>query len=196
MAISDRIRFVDWQIIQNQVVNTSLTGDRYVAVIGNSNWQFTLRSAPFTRNDPSDSKMPLSTDGTDVFTFTIPTPLDDSKGTVSGTVSVSSSTTDGAAPTPGSFTVKVSGGTGTLKAGDFIKFSNHSKVYMLSADVDLDGSSEDTMLVYPGLVKDVTGATVVYDNVQIKATPLNQPFEYSIGNDDLIEWEQTFREII
>ena len=59
-----------------------------------------------------------------------------------------------------------------------------------------DGSSEDTMLVYPGLVKDVTGATVVYDNVQIKATPLNQPFEYSIGNDDLIEWEQTFREII
>jgi hypothetical protein len=195
MAIRDRIRFVDWKITQNNVVNISLTGDRYVANIGNSHWEFTLKSAPISRSDVG-SKMPLSTDNTDIYTFIIPTPLDDAKGTVSGTVTVSSSTSDGASPAGGSQTINVTGGGGTLLSGDFIKFSNHTKIYMLTAETNLDGSSVDTLYLYPPLNKNVSGATITYDNIQIKAMSVSKAFNYSIGVDDMMEWEQSFREIL
>ena len=114
MAIRDRVRFVDWRVTQNNIVNVSLTGDRYVANLGNSHWEFTLKTAPISRSDVGN-KMPLSTDNTDIFTFLLPVTLDDSKGTVSGTVTVSSSTSDGANPAAGSKQINVTGGSGTLK---------------------------------------------------------------------------------
>jgi len=195
MAIRDRVRFVDWRVTQNNIVNVSLTGDRYVANLGNSHWEFTLKTAPISRSDVGN-KMPLSTDNTDIFTFLLPVTLDDSKGTVSGTVTVSSSTSDGANPAAGSKQINVTGGSGTLKAGDFIKFSNHTKVYMLTLDTNLDGSSVDAVHLYPSLIKNVSGATITYDNVQIKAVPISKAFNYSIGIDDMMEWEQTFREVV
>ena len=195
MAIRDRVRFVDWRVTQNNIVNVSLTGDRYVANLGNSHWEFTLKTAPISRSDVGN-KMPLSTDNTDIFTFLLPVTLDDSKGTVSGTVTVSSSTSDGANPAAGSKQINVTGGSGTLKAGDFIKFSNHTKVYMLTLDTNLDGSSVDAVHLYPALIKNVSGATITYDNVQIKAVPISKAFNYSIGIDDMMEWEQTFREVV
>lgn len=195
MAIRDRVRFVDWRVTQNNIVNVSLTGDRYVANLGNSHWEFTLKTAPISRSDVGN-KMPLSTDNTDIFTFLLPVTLDDSKGTVSGTVTVSSSTSDGANPAAGSKQINVTGGSGTLKAGDFIKFSNHTKVYMLILDTNLDGSSVDAVHLYPSLIKNVSGATITYDNVQIKAVPISKAFNYSIGIDDMMEWEQTFREVV
>jgi hypothetical protein len=47
-------------------------------------------------------------------------------------------------------TVDTSGATGTLSDGSFIKFDNHSKVYLVDGDVSLFGSSA-TINIYPGL---------------------------------------------
>ena len=195
MAIKDKLKFVDWKVTQNNIINTSLTGDRYVANIGNSHWEFTLKSAPYDRST-NTANMPLSTDNTEIFTFTLPTPLDDSKGTVSSTITVSASTSDGASPSAQSRKINVTGGAGTLKSGDFIKFSNHTKVYMLTADTNLDGSSVDAIHLYPPLIKSVSGATITYDDVQIRAVPIGKAFEYSIGGADEIVWEQQFREVV
>ena len=68
---------------------------------------------------------------------------------------------------------------------------------MLTQDTNLDGSTTNNLVhIYPGVIKDVTGATITYDNVQIKAQPISKAFNYSIGVDDLMEWEQTFREVV
>ena len=195
MAISDKLKFVDWKVTQNNIINTSLTGDRYVANMGNSHWEFTLKSAPYDRST-NTANMPLSTDNTEIFTFKLPSSLDDSKGTVSSTITVSASTADGASPSTQSQKINVTGGAGTLKSGDFIKFSNHTKVYMLVADTNLDGSSVDAIHLYPPLIKSVSGATITYDNVEIKAIPTGKAFEYSIGVADDIVWEQQFREVV
>lgn len=195
MAIKDKLKFVDWKVTQNNIINTSLTGDRYVANLGNSHWEFKLKSAPYDRST-NTANMPLSTDNTEIFTFTLPTPLNDSKGTVSDIITVSASTSDGASPSAQSRKINVTGGAGTLKSGDFIKFSNHTKVYMLTIDTNLDGSSVDAVHLYPPLIKSVSGATITYDNVQIKAVPVEKAFEYSIGVANEIVWEQQFREVV
>jgi hypothetical protein len=65
--------------------------------------------------------------------------------------------------------VRANGGGGTLHAGDFIKFSNHDKVYMLTADVNQDLSSEDTFEFTPRLEQQVDNTTtIIYNNVPFK----------------------------
>ena len=67
----------------------------------------------------------------------------------------------------GSTAVGVTGGTGTLKKGDLIKFSNHNKVYMITEDVNLDGSTVDRIPFYPPLITALTGGgqTITYTDV-------------------------------
>lgn len=40
-----------------------------------------------------------------------------------------------------------------LKAGDFIKFQNHSKVYMVTADVSADALGQATLFIEPALIQ-------------------------------------------
>lgn len=65
--------------------------------------------------------------------------------------------------TAGATSLSVSG-AGTLKAGEFINFSNHNKVYMVTADC-----SGGTLNILPRLQKDVTGTVYSGNNVTFKA---------------------------
>jgi len=70
--------------------------------------------------------------------------------------------------------------TGILKAGDVIKFANHSKVYMVNADVDSDGSGNGTVLVTPPLIESlVYGQVVTVNDVE---------FTMSL-DDDVLDWK-------
>lgn len=48
-----------------------------------------------------------------------------------------------------------------LVAGDFIKFSNHSKVYMVTEDSNTDGSGNATVKFSGGLVQPITTSTTI-----------------------------------
>ena len=54
--------------------------------------------------------------------------------------------------------------TGALKAGDLIKFANHSKVYMVQSDIDSDGGGALAVLISPNLVASLTGNEAVTVN--------------------------------
>ena len=60
-----------------------------------------------------------------------------------------------AAKAIGSTQIDITSDAGTnitvLKAGDVVKFENHSKVYMVTADTVLDGASVGTLNITPGL---------------------------------------------
>jgi hypothetical protein len=73
-------------------------------------------------------------------------------------------------------------GTGTLKAGDFIKFANHDKVYMVVADqADI---STGTLTIEPPLTTAVSSSTIVYDNVPFTVYLTNDIQEFGVvGND-------------
>jgi hypothetical protein len=60
---------------------------------------------------------------------------------------------------PSNFTSAGTTATGALKAGDFVKFTNHNKVYQLTADVTIDSSGTGTLALFPGLYSAVTTTT-------------------------------------
>jgi len=71
--------------------------------------------------------------------------------------------------------------TGALKAGDLIKFANHSKVYMVQSDIDSDGGGALTLLISPNLVASLA------DN---EAVTVNKPsFTVYLESDEIIRSE-------
>jgi hypothetical protein len=70
-----------------------------------------------------------------------------------------------------------------LAAGDFFKFSNHSKVYMCVSPCQADGSGNATLFFSGGLVADVPNGTAL--------TITAVPFTCALDND-LQEWTVGF----
>jgi hypothetical protein len=80
--------------------------------------------------------------------------------------------------------------TGALKAGDYINFGFHNKVYMLTADLDIDGSGEGLLKIEPGLVATVADdETVVYGDVQFTVRLAGDVQEFSAGLGDTVRYE-------
>jgi len=98
-----------------------------------------------------------------------------------------------------SIALQVSGSTtqaGALKAGDFIQFSNHNKVYMVVSDVDFS-SGTATMTIEPPLLTEVTAShDVVYKNVEFTVFLNNDVQEWNTGLSSIVEYEVSFREAI
>jgi len=93
--------------------------------------------------------------------------------------------------------VRSQGGSGSLKAGDYIKFSNHDKVYMLTADVDQDASSEDYLDIAPPLTTAITNSTtVIYNNVPFKVYLTNDRTAFKTNTDGTSRIQITVREDI
>ena len=75
--------------------------------------------------------------------------------------------------------------TGTLKAGDFVKFASHNKVYMVVADATADGSNEATITIEPPLITALANdSAVTYDNVPFTVHLINDIQEFgTVGAD-------------
>ena len=159
-------------------------------------WSFSLETPPLLRSEAFEiyrihqRKNRLT--GTIAEDF-VPPVLGTKSGTASGTVTVQlvSSTNPTYDFTKGTKTIPVNGtATGTLKKGDFIKFSDHSKVYQLTSDTNLDGSSVDTISIFPGLLQTLTsGATVTYNNVPFQVTNLNDNLEIEMDIDGYFKYK-------
>ena len=75
--------------------------------------------------------------------------------------------------------------TGTLKAGDFIKFNGHTKVYMVVADATADGSNEATLTIEPPLISSLANdETVSYDNIPFTVHLTNDIQEFGVVGSD------------
>ena len=141
----------------------------------------------------------------DSFTI-IPPIISSTKGTASGTVTVN--TAEVVETEAGGIALSKSAGskavgitnsseTGNLKAGDLIKFSNHDKVYMLTADINLDGSSVNALQFYPNLTTAVTTShTVTYNSVPFKVVLENDQLTSKLNTDGTYTIEFSVREDI
>ena len=88
--------------------------------------------------------------------------------------------------TPGSGSTNISG---ALKAGDLIKFQNHTKVYMVKDDVSIS-SGTATLNFMPGLVDTVpAGNGVDFIDVEMTCRLSNDAQEFTTRVDDLRRYE-------
>ena len=121
-------------------------------------------------------------------TFTYQPPIyKDSSGSATGTLLVNNASGYSA----GDSSIACDGLTGTLKAGDFIKFSGHDKVYTITAD----GST--TLTIEPSLLSAlVDDETVTYNDVPFTMAFVDDKQELSMGVDQLVGFSIKLVEVV
>ena len=172
---------INFKSIHKNVSSESRSGRLQVRSIGYQRWSFTAKYKGLTREQVQPLYAFVESRRGMLVTFTIVLPL----------ISYTSGSASGVASVNGSFAVgsnspSVDGFTGTIKAGDFVKFGSHSKIYMVTADRVGAG----TLAIEPPLIEAVTNNNVVtYDAVPFNVRMSNdmQQFKASGGDRYSIE---------
>ena len=167
--------------IQNTIISKSISGKKLARQVDNQRFGFTARIITAKRTVGYWELMAFiikQRSGKENFTI-IPPEIEDARGNVSGTVLVNG------VHAVGDTTIDIDGMTGTLKAGDFVKFASHNKVYMVVADATADGSNEATITIEPPLITALTNdSAVTYDNVPFTVHLINDIQEFgTVGAD-------------
>ena len=190
---------LDFQSNSNTRMTTSVSGKTHRRKIGAQSWTLKIQSPQMTKADfLADYSFLVQQDG-QFGSFTIvPPEIGSTRGTASGTITVvdDSSVSPAYNNQKGSSAIGVSGGSGTLKKGDIIKFSNHDKVYMLTEDVNLDGSTVDTLSLHPPLVTDLGAATITYNSVPVKVFMDSDQLKFITQTDGTYKYEIVLNEEI
>ena len=167
--------------IQNTIISKSVSGKRLVRQIDNQRFAFTVQIITGTRSSTYGELMAfIMKQRGQKETFTIISPeLEDARGNESGTVLVNG------VHAVGDTTITVDAMTGTLKAGDFIKFAGQDKIYMVVADVTADGSNEATVTIEPPLLVALANdSAVTYDNVSFTVSLTTDIQEFGVSGAD------------
>lgn len=159
------------------LLNQTLSGRKQVRQIGAQYFSFTVAMPPLQQEKSQEIFAFLQKQKGSFEDFTIVAPLDNlGAGKAETDIQVVGAHTSGDASIAlDGFTVNQ---TGALKAGDLIKFANHSKVYMVQSDIDSDGSGALTVLISPNLVASLA------DN---EAVTVNKPsFTVYLENNEIM----------
>lgn len=164
------------------------SGRTQVRSIGSQRWALRGRYNDLKREEfaPVFAFVMTQKGGVEDFTI-VPPVISDTRGTASGTVRST------AAHSAGDNTVSIDGLTGSLKAGDFIKFASHDKVYM----VTVDRSGSGTLTIQPALVEAIpNNDAVTYNDVPFKVRLENDVQEWSLSGFDRYSFELDFIEVL
>ena len=159
------------------LLNQTLSGKKQVRQIGAQYFSFTVAMPPLQQEKAQEVFAFLQKQKGSFEDFTIVAPLDNlGAGKAETDIQVVGAHTSGDASIAlDGFTANQ---TGALKAGDLIKFANHSKVYMVQSDIDSDGGGALTVLISPNLV------TALANN---EAVTVNKPsFTVYLENNEIM----------
>tara|TARA_R100001086_G_scaffold59200_1_gene27115 strand:+ start:868 stop:1467 length:600 start_codon:yes stop_codon:yes gene_type:complete len=163
--------------IQTTIISKSDSGKKLARQIDGQRFAFTADIITAKRSDVYGELMAFimkQRSGKENFTI-VPPEVEDARGTASGVPHGTASA--------GATSITLGGsGSGTLLSGDFIKFSNHTKVYMVVADQS--DISTGTLTIEPPLTTAVSSSTIVYDNIPFTVFLTNDVQEFgAVGAD-------------
>ena len=148
---------IDVKLNYNSVRSQTRSGRTQVRNVGTALWSFTAKYNDLTRAEfaPVFAYIAGQKGGEQEFTVTPPV-ISDARGNATGTLRANG------AHSAGDSTIVMDGINGTIKAGDFITFAGHTKVYMCVADF-----SSGNMTIEPALHESVSNDEVVtFNSVQ------------------------------
>lgn len=158
-----KFRAINFQDNRPTLVNQTLSGKKSARQIGGQYFSFTVQMPAMAQENGQKIFAFLQKQKGAFENFTIQQPLDnlgsDKAQTDIKAVGVHASQ-DATIACDG-FTASTAG---VLKAGDMIKFANHSKVYMVQDDVTSNGSGAATVSISPNLVSGLADNEVVTMN--------------------------------
>ena len=170
--------------IQNTIISKSVSGKKLARQIDNQRFGFTVRIITGTRSDVYGELMAFiikQRSGKENFTI-IPPEIEDARGSETGTVLVNGVHAVG--DTTINCDAFAGDGAGRFKAGDFIKFASHDKVYMVVSDVT-SSSNASTVTIEPPLRTALADdSSVTYDSVPFNVHLTSDAQEFATGQND------------
>lgn len=182
--------------------NTSISGVQTTTRLPGHFWSFTLNYPNLDRTELGSIYAFLnSQEGFDTFQFTPTKYLDTAgsasslatthSGTISTTLTVDATYATGVKSSIG-FTSAFTSSYYTFasngyffKAGDFIKFSNHNKVYQITNNVILNGSGSGSIDIAPRLQEGITNSTTItYSSVPFTVVTTDNVVTFEGGLGD------------
>jgi hypothetical protein len=180
---------------QTTIVSTAINGRRQARQLQNQRWSMTVSFPPMTRSSfaPIFAFITAQRGRKESFTYTPPI-IDDALGTETGSLLVNGT------HNVGDTAINIDGFAGNgaerLKAGDFIKFASHDKVYMVVSDVTSSSNAASVTIEPPLTTALTTNSAVTYDSVPFTVALKNDVQEFQIGQDALFRYELDFIEVL
>lgn len=180
---------VGFKIKTYSLKSESISGRIQVRNIGSSKFEFSASYPPMTASEfnPVLAFVAAQEGMKETFQITLPQ-ISYKTGDASGAVRVNT----GTALSVGTGLVPIDGLSGTLKAGDMIKFSGHSKVYMVKSDLTGNGNLDITPTLQATVADD---AVVTYDAVPFTVRLSNSVQEFSVDVSGHRSYEVDFIEV-
>ena len=170
--------------IQNTIISKSQSGKKLARQIDNQRFGFTARIITAKRSDVYGELMAFivkQRSGKENFTI-IPPEIEDARGSETGSVLVNGVHAVG--DTTIDMDAFAGDGDGRFKAGDFLKFASHDKIYMVVSDVT-SSSNAATVTIEPTLITALTNnSAVTYDNVPFTVHLTSDIQEFGVVGSD------------
>jgi hypothetical protein len=170
--------------IQKTIISKSDSGKKLARQIDGQRFAFTARIITAKRSDVYGDLMAFiikQRSGKENFTI-IPPEIEDARGNETGSVLVNGVHAVG--DTTIAMDAFAGNGDGRFKAGDFIKFASHTKVYMVVSDVT-SSSNAATVTIEPPLISALADdSAVTYDNVPFTVFLTSDIQEFGVVNTD------------
>lgn len=172
--------------IQPSLVSVSHSLKRQTRSRGGQRWGFALEYHNRTRAEMAQLvSFAIAQRGQyETFSF-VPATIGNPQSAVSGTPLCNGATASGRSVTTDGWAISST----VMKAGDFIKFASHAKVYMLTADVTTNGSGEATIAIEPALYSAVANN----EALTVSSVPFTVAFgadthEIALGLGGVFDW--------
>lgn len=187
---------VNFKINTQTQQTVSLSQRRIRSSIGTSYFSVTAQYPPMTRSEFKPVMAFIATCRGPLNEFDIFLPeVSEATGNTAGSTALVNGT-----QAAGSSTISADGfafSTTVLKAGDVIRFENHTKVYMVTSDVTSSGTGTATINITPALLTGVTNnESITIDNVPFRMILADDMQEISIGTDNLYQFELDLIEVV
>ena len=170
--------------IQNTIISKSVSGKKLARQIDNQRFGFSVRIITGKRSDVYGDLIAFivkQRSGKENFTI-IPPEIEDARGNETGTVLVNGVHAVG--DTTIACDAFAGDGAGRFKAGDFLKFASHDKVYMVVSDVTSSSNAATVTIEPPLLVALANDSAVTYDNVPFTVHLTNDIQEFGVAGAD------------
>ena len=170
--------------IQNTIISKSQSGKKLARQIDNQRFGFTASIITAKRSDVYGELMAFiikQRSGKENFTI-IPPEIEDARGSETGSVLVNGVHAVG--DTTIDMDAFAGDGDGRFKAGDFLKFASHDKIYMVVSDVT-SSSNAATVTIEPPLITALAdNSAVTYDNVPFTVHLTSDIQEFGVVGSD------------
>ena len=190
---SPKIASINISSLQPTLISRTISGRKQARQIGGQLWRMSCNFAPLTRAQFSPILAFIISQRGAYDTFTIaPNVHKDTQGVASGSAIVNGASQTGRTVVTDNW----ANSSAVMKAGDFIKFGGHSKVYMVTGDVTSDGSGNASISIEPALITSpADNEAVVYNDIPFTVSLDGEIQEFQAGRNGFYTYSMDLIEV-